>query len=1168
MATSILNEASVVSTGNQTYKLSSLISTDAYRVIVQFYTRVDNMPGGLNFGAASTLSDGHQQFTSSDYGTDQYGCPDSTGITTLVYDLKGGQYVCGVDGSTLDGTTITTSAVQNAFADVTFYTATRDQAAAMDRLLPTLSAVDLSSQATCCGTVTVATSAAADATPNSATPAEISAVARRFVGKAWDNNGCWVLASDIAAQAGASLPEISGWGIPGEARDNTQYHVVYNGSVSSSPTWASQVQVGDAITIVWKSGGAHITTVTGADPKGNLLVTDNVGPSANDGVCTDVLVTEHPLSDEAPLADPSRVVIYRLGSAPASTPGPLAIRGPQVAGGGEHEVQAGSTVSLSGLFTASDAGGTISQYTVTKESGVGALNLNGATNLSTDSTMITVSAADVSKLAYTTSATASRDVINVMATDGANAGGSDIAVAAYTAARLVLSATSATLSVRPGSRTPLASLFHLTSGTATEYRFSEADPSRHGLDLTYTAGGQRPDLTTLAEGSLGQVHIRAADLANFSYHAISGEVTGITAQAFDGVRWSDAVTVTASSANHAPVVSAQAAATIAAETKVSSIASISDPDGDAIQQVRVGCDHGVNLNGATNLANWGDGKTDVIVSWADYGRVTLSTSPSAQTLNVSAFDSWDWGGNATVTVSSGPVKATVTAPSQAIVLGQGKQTTALSSLFTSQGTATEYQISATIGTVQLNGATNLSPDTTKITVTAADFSKVTLKASSGTKGPGTLSVAAYNGNAWGDAALATLSITNSVPVVVAQQQSVSLAQGKAVSLSSLFTASDVDGTSTITRYEIDTSSGGASGTVRLNGATNLSGSTQSIVVSASDFTKLTYVAPTGVKGTDTVSVIATDGMDWSQVALVSFITTNTAPKVTASPVPQATVGDSLSVARYFTAADADGNAVTQYQVSVTDGTLQLGGSSGTSMTVKASDFAGLIFKPSAAGAGGISVAASDGMDLGAAATASVAVKAAVVPTPTLNISKLSPDDVANLPSDTLSRLSAGQVSSFSAKQILALSGGQLSSLSSAQVAALKVSALTGDQLSGAGTGFIANLSVAEVKSLSTAQAQALSGDQLAALSSAQVAALSGVQLKAIGDGINRIAISAVAAGQLSSLTTAQVSGLSNDQLDALSAAQLKALTTAQVAAMSADQLNSLTSNQIGAFSAA
>jgi len=52
----------------------------------------------------------------------------------------------------------------------------------------------------------VTRSGVVDASPNVATPKEIAAVALSYVGKTWNINGCWVLVSDIAASAGASLP--------------------------------------------------------------------------------------------------------------------------------------------------------------------------------------------------------------------------------------------------------------------------------------------------------------------------------------------------------------------------------------------------------------------------------------------------------------------------------------------------------------------------------------------------------------------------------------------------------------------------------------------------------------------------------------------------------------------------------------------------------------------------------------------------------------------------------------------------------------------------------------------------------------------------------------------------------------------------------------------------
>ena len=64
--------------------------------------------------------------------------------------------------------------------------------------------------------------------PAQATPNSIAAVADSFVGQAWNMDGCWVLASTIAAEAGASLPvQSTAIGLPGQA--NGEWIVAFNG---------------------------------------------------------------------------------------------------------------------------------------------------------------------------------------------------------------------------------------------------------------------------------------------------------------------------------------------------------------------------------------------------------------------------------------------------------------------------------------------------------------------------------------------------------------------------------------------------------------------------------------------------------------------------------------------------------------------------------------------------------------------------------------------------------------------------------------------------------------------------------------------------------------------------------------------------------------------------
>jgi hypothetical protein len=71
------------------------------------------------------------------------------------------------------------------------------------------------------------------AVPTQATPDSIASAAQCFVGQAWNMDGCWVLASTISAEAGASLPVQSSLiDLPGQA--NGEWFVAFNGPSGQS----------------------------------------------------------------------------------------------------------------------------------------------------------------------------------------------------------------------------------------------------------------------------------------------------------------------------------------------------------------------------------------------------------------------------------------------------------------------------------------------------------------------------------------------------------------------------------------------------------------------------------------------------------------------------------------------------------------------------------------------------------------------------------------------------------------------------------------------------------------------------------------------------------------------------------------------------------------------
>jgi hypothetical protein len=171
------------------------------------------------------------------------------------------------------------------------------------------------------GSATIATEPSfTGSVPAQATPDSIAAVAETFVGKAWNLDGCWVLASTIAAEAGASLPAQSTLiGIDGQS--NGEWIVAFDGPAGQTGNWQNMVTAGEIVVIGNAGGGGHITTVVSGSGSSAMLV-DNITyvnqynqilNGANDGSANDVIVAApHPASQEWAGVQASSVVIYEL----------------------------------------------------------------------------------------------------------------------------------------------------------------------------------------------------------------------------------------------------------------------------------------------------------------------------------------------------------------------------------------------------------------------------------------------------------------------------------------------------------------------------------------------------------------------------------------------------------------------------------------------------------------------------------------------------------------------------------------------------------------------------------------------------------------------------------------------------------------------------------------
>nr|WP_294512575.1 putative Ig domain-containing protein [uncultured Rhodopila sp.] len=198
--------------------------------------------------------------------------------------------------------------------------------------------------------------------PSQATPNSIAVIADSFVGQSWNMTGCWVLASTIAAEAGASLPvQSTAIGVPGQA--NGEWIVAYNGPAGQSGNWQSMVTAGEIIVIGTGGGSGHITTCVSGSGSSAMLVDNIVYENylgqitnpANDGSANDVIVAApHLASQEWSGVQQSSVVIYEL-----DTPTVTALVS-------SDRLTAGGSQLLGSLFQATDpvAGKTIQDWQI------------------------------------------------------------------------------------------------------------------------------------------------------------------------------------------------------------------------------------------------------------------------------------------------------------------------------------------------------------------------------------------------------------------------------------------------------------------------------------------------------------------------------------------------------------------------------------------------------------------------------------------------------------------------------------------------------------------------------------------------------------------------------------------------------------------------------------
>jgi len=323
------------------------------------------------------------------------------------------------------------------------------------------------------GSVSIVTQPAATQPAANATPNSVCSVADSFVGKAWNENGCWVLASNIAAEAGASLPLTStSIGIAGVA--NGEWVVAYNGPVSPNSNWEAGVTAGEIVAFETTSGGGHITTVVSGTGSSAMLVDNivyvnsngSIANSANDGSAKDVIVAApHAATQEFNGVNDTMVVVYELDTPVVSD----VVSSITVAKGG--------MAVLSPDFSTTNplAGQSVTQWQIYDTNTGDAITVNGVAQTADHSAAAAITVTSLSGVDLLASGAVGSDTIEVRAFNGSYWG--DWTSLTATVAAVVaptLTSQTATQTWLQGQKVSFA----LAANTFTDSQ---------GLSLTYAA---------------------------------------------------------------------------------------------------------------------------------------------------------------------------------------------------------------------------------------------------------------------------------------------------------------------------------------------------------------------------------------------------------------------------------------------------------------------------------------------------------------------------------------------------------------------------------------------------------------------------------------------------------------------------------------------------------
>ena len=587
-----------------------------------------------------------------------------------------------------------------------------------------------------------------------------------------------------------------------------------------------------------------------------------------------------------------------------------------------------TSYALSTLFTETDADGDPARkyqlWDGTRDPNSGHFAINGVTQSA--GTVIDVTAAQLAQTTFVTGTV--DDDLQIRASDGISWSAADNASWApfHVSTNRAPVVTTSNVAALHGRVLSLSGLFQVSDADSDSItRYQLWDGTRDPASGHFVVNG-----VAQAPGTI--IDITASQLAQTTFFTVAtSDVLQI--RAYDGRDWSAADTAawapfTVQVAPYtSPTLTTADVATTAGQTlALSSLITVSDPDGDTMTKYQLwdstadpNSGHWV-VNGAAQAAG-----TVINVTAAQLAQTSFLTGSGTDSLQVRAFDGLTWtaADNAawapflvTPPINHAPVVTTTPKTSA------GGQTLTLSSLFSvsdpDNDTITKYQLwdgtrDPNSGHFAINGQTQSAG--TIIDVSAAQLAQTTFV--TGTVAD-SLQIRAFDGALWSAADTAswapfTVSPPANRPPVVTTS-TVAALHGRVLPLSSLFQVSDPD-SDPITRYQLwDGSRDPASGHFVVNGIAQSAGTV--IDISASQLAQTTFFT---VAVSDSLQIRAFDGKDWSaadDAAWATFtvqVAPYTSPTASTSDVAT-TAGQSLPLSNLITVTDPDGDTMTKYQL--------------------------------------------------------------------------------------------------------------------------------------------------------------------------------------------------------------------------------------------------------------